>query len=303
MLRLRAVIVTLVIMLAGVLSLTAQQVAQIYISSEGQSALQQLNFATGQLTNLYEIGAPADDMILNSAGQLIYSVPSIGDVNLYDPTTGINSILCTGIIGARDLAISPDGSTLFISRYVSPAEIYKYNFATQEQSLFVPKTKGISAFDGIAFDAYGNFYAVASHNTIIQINPSTGAILSTITLQAHNGVNGGDGMAYDPTTSSLWITADGKVMGIGLIQIPVQASGFVSTSPGFTFHPLMKGITNVDGIKSDGQGYLYVGALWSAFAYDIATNSIVANVVVKGADGVSPVPGTYGPAVKNPLLN
>jgi hypothetical protein len=48
----------------------------------------------------------------------------------------------------------------------------------------------------------------------------------------------------------------------------------------------------VDGIKSDGKGNLYIGAIWSALVYNIPSNTITENIVVKGADGVGLVPGT-----------
>jgi len=48
-----------------------------------------------------------------------------------------------------------------------------------------------------------------------------------------------------------------------------------------------------DGIKSDGKGNLYIGAIHTVAVYNIPTNTVTRNIVVKGADGVSLVPGTY----------
>jgi sugar lactone lactonase YvrE len=143
-------------------------------------------------------------------------------------------------------------------------------------------------FDGIAYDPYGNLYAVAGHNTIIQINPVTGAILNTLVLEPHHGINGGDGMTYDSYTGSLWATHAGTT-GNGLLQIPITAAGLGST---FSFYPTPR-VNAPDGIKSDGKGNLYIGAIWTLAVYNIPTNTITQNVVVKGADGVSLVPGTY----------
>lgn len=290
----RFALISCFIVLASALSLPAQQIAQIYISNEGQSNLEQLNFNTGQITVLYQIGAEPDDLTLNSAGQLIYSVPNLHTVNLFDPTTKVNTVLTNAISGARDLTIEPGGKSLLISKYSSPAQIWRYSFVNKMASVFFPKTAGITAFDGTAYDAYGNLYAVASHNTIIQIDPVTGAIKNTLVIEPHNGVNGADGLTYDSYTNSLWATHDGKTspLGFGLMKIPVQASGFVSTSPGFTFYPLNQ-IGNMDGIKSDGKGNLYIGAIHTAVVYNIPTNTVLKSVVVKGADGVSLVPGTY----------
>ena len=95
-------------------------------------------------------------------------------------------------------------------------------------------------------------------------------------------------MTYDSYTGSLWATHDGTT-GNGLLQIPVTAAGLGST---FSFYPT-PGVSAPDGIKSDGKGNLYIGAIWTLAVYNIPTNTITQNVVVKGADGVSLVPGTY----------
>ena len=288
---LRGMAIISVLILGVVLSSSAQQ---LYITNEGHADIQLLDLNTAVYSTIYTIGVGKefnpDDLTLNSLGQLIYTVPNQGTVNLYDPTTGENTILASGIGGARDLAIEPGGQSILIAKYVDPPEIVRLNFATRTTTVLVPKAAKLGTCDGIAYDRYGNLYAVADHNTIIQINPVTGAILATLTLEPHNGVNGGDGLTYDSYTGALWATHDGKVLGTGLLQIPVSPSGFITSE--VTFYPLT-GITNVDGIKSDGKGNLYIAAIWSALEYNIPTHTITKNIAVHGADGVSLVPGTY----------
>jgi hypothetical protein len=289
--RLTSCFTTLLLILSGA-SIASAQLPEIYISSEGQGTLQQLNLNTSKLTTLYTIGGKPDDMTVNSSGQLIYTVPDAGTVNLWNPTTQTNTVLASGIFGARDLEIESGGETMLIGKYSDPAEIIRYNFSTGTQTVLVPKAAKLGTCDGIAYDVYGNLYAVSNHNTIVQINPKTGAIIATLVLEPHVGVNGGDGLTWDSYTNSLWATHDGKT-GIGLLQIFVTETGFASTtSSGFKYYPFT-GITNVDGIKSDGLGNLYIGAIWEALMYNIPTNTITKNIVVKGADGVSLVPGTY----------
>ena len=289
---LRGTAVIFALFLVTIFPLSAQQ---LYITNEGHGDIELWNLSTNTLSTLYTIGVGAnfnpDDLILNSAGQLIYSIPKTGNVNLYDPVAGTNTTLATGIGAARDLAIEPGGQTMLIAKYSGPAEIVRYNFALGTWSIFVPKTAKLGTCDGIAYDEYGNLYAFANHNTIVQINPATGAIMATLVLEPHSGINGGDGLTYDSPTKSLWGTHNGTLGG-GVLQIPVSPSGFASTNPGFTFYPT-PGIGNLDGIKSDGKGNLYIGAIWSAIVYNIPTNTITHSITVKGADGVSLVPGTY----------
>jgi sugar lactone lactonase YvrE len=264
---------------------------QLYITNESHSELQLLNLNTSTLTTIYTIGVgkefEPDDLTLNAAGQLLYTIPNQGSLNLFDPTTGVNTVLTTGIPGARDLEIEPGGQTILIAGYADPAQIVRFNFSTGAKTVLIKK---LGTCDGIAYDEYGNLYAVADHNTIIQVNPSTGAIIATLVLEPHSGVNGGDGMTYDSYTRSIWFTHDGKT-GKGVVQLPVSPTGITSTST-YTFYPFT-GISSVDGLKSDGKGNLYIGAIFSALEYNIPTNTITRNIVVKGADGVSLIPGTY----------
>jgi sugar lactone lactonase YvrE len=292
----RSFVIVLAVCVAASLSASAQELAQIYISNEWAESLQQLNFSTGELTTLYDIGGQPDDCTLGPNGQIIYDVPNAGTVDMFDPSTGVNTVLTTGIFGSRDLTLEPGGQTLLISKVSGPAEIYRYSFVTNTATVFFPKTKGITGFSGTAYDAYGNLYAIASFNTVIQINPATGAIINTLTLQPHNGGAGGDGLTYDSYSNSLWATTVGSsVNGWGLVQIPVQQSGFVSTTD-FSFYPLGKAGA-VDGVKSDGNGNLYIGAIHTALVYNIPSGIVTKNIVTKGADGVALVPGTY-PATK-----
>jgi streptogramin lyase len=288
---LRGIGLVFAIALAAALPSLAQQ---LYITNEGSASIQLWNLNTNQLSTLYTIGVGKeynpDDLTLNAAGKLLYSVPNAGTVSLYDPATGQNTVLASGIAGARDVIVEPGGASMLIAQY-APGQVWRYNFTSKETTLLVSKkvTK-LGTCDGIAYDNYGNLYAVADHNTIVQINPTTGAILNTLVLEPHSGVNGGDGLTFDSYTGELWGTHDGKNLGTGLLEIPVSPSGF--TSAGYTFIPL-PGIGNVDGIKSDGKGNLYLGAIFNALAYSIPKRTITHSIVVRGADGVSLVPGTY----------
>jgi ligand-binding sensor domain-containing protein len=275
----RGIVLVFTLVLLITFSSSAQQV---YFTNEGKGLLQllDLNSNPPQVTTLYSVGAKLDDLILNSAGQLIYSTNA--GVDLYDPVTGQNTELVS-LKNALDLMIEPGGQTMLIAVYTG--QILRYNFATGATTVLL---KVHETFDGIAYDPYGNLYAVAGHNTIIQIDPVAGAILNTLVLEPHHGINGGDGMTYDSYTGCLWVTHDGTT-GNGLLQIPITAAGLGST---FSFYPTPL-VHAPDGIKSDGKGNLYIGAIWTLAVYNIPTNTITQNVTVKGADGVSLVPGTY----------
>jgi len=71
------------------------------------------------------------------------------------------------------LAIEPGGQTMLIAINTG-GQIVRYNFATGTTTLLIKK---LGSCDGIAYDPYGNLYAVANHNTIVQIDSVAGTIL------------------------------------------------------------------------------------------------------------------------------
>ncbi|MGA9978418.1 MAG: hypothetical protein WBQ08_07280 [Candidatus Sulfotelmatobacter sp.] len=283
MMLLRRVILSSIILFTAVSPLVAQQ---MYITNEAGETLQLLDWNTRTLSVLYNIGAKPDDLTLSPSGQLIYSIPALGNVDMYDPTTGTNSVLITGAMYARDLLIEPGGQTMLVA--LETGKILRYNFTA---GTAVTLSQKLGSCDGIAYDGFGNLYAVAHHNTIVQIDPVSGAVLSTLVLEPHHVTNGADGMVYDPFTGNLWATHSGTT-GNGVIEIFTSAAGF--TSAGFTYFELNPHFGFVpDGVKSDGKGNLYIGAIWTAAIYNIPTNTLTNYFVAKSADGVSLVPGTY----------
>jgi hypothetical protein len=155
--------------LAAATQLFAQQ---LYIANEPQERLQKLDLSSGQLTTLYPIGAKPDDLTLNSLGQLIYSVPSLGTTDRFDPVTKTNTPLVSGLKYARDLCIEPGGMTMLIAIY-SPGQIVRFNFLT---GTLTSLAKNLGTVDGLAYDPAGELFAVANHNTIVRIDPVSGAV-------------------------------------------------------------------------------------------------------------------------------
>src|ERR1700730_10673467 len=168
-------ILIVVAILALIPALSAQQV---YIANKPQMKIMTLDFATGAQTTVYNIGAKPDDLVLNSQGQLIYSVPSLGTVNLFDPVTGGNTVLVSGLKWVRDLLIEPGGTSMLISSYAR-GQIMRFSFSTGTLTVLA---NNLGLVDGLAYDPAGHLFAVANSNTVVQINPATGAVLKTLVL-------------------------------------------------------------------------------------------------------------------------
>lgn len=270
------------------LALVSTSFAQmIYAAAETTQRLDLVNFSTGQVKDIYDIGGRPDSLLVTAGGQIVYTVGSLGTLQMFNPTTQQNSVLTSfGSASPRDLVFDPGGTSILISLY-GAGKLARYNLFTGAVKIFPAKRLGTSV-DGLAYDPAGNLFAVVSHNTLCQVDPTTGAILQKLVLEPHNKINGGDGLVYDSYTKNLWLTRDGT-LGNGLIEIPLTER----TPPRLgTPIQLQTGSIHVpDGIISDGKGNLYIGeGLQYLTQYSIPSNTVVKRVLVKGIDSPAFVP-------------
>jgi len=270
---------------------------QFYATGEAAGQIDLVDLPNKTVTPIYTAGGEPDSILINSQGQLIYDLSHDGILALYDPATKINTVLYTGLKSPRDLvfdvptACNPNANanTMLLSEY-SIGQIIRYDFTTGSVTKLGAQlgspTTGFSV-DGLAYDLQGNLFAVANHNTVVQLDPCTGSILKTLVLEPHYKVNGGDGMVFDPYSGQLWISHDGTDNANGLIEVPTDLSSFALFQTGQIAVP--------DGIVSDGKGNLYIGAgLQRLMVYNIPTDTLAqpqANaLVVPGIDSLALIP-------------
>ena len=284
-------------LLSGLISvvLVASAAQQFYVTSESGTQLDLVTLPAGTVTNIFATPGRPDSILLNPQGQLIYSMSPQGTVALYDPIARTNTILLAGLKSPRDLAFDFGSTTTMLIGEYSIGTIIRYNFVSGTYTILAKK---LGTVDGLAYDALGHLFAVAAHNTIVQLDPNTGAILKTLVLEPHYKVNGGDGMVYDPYTQHLWVTHDGMDPSTGakengLIEIPTDLSGFSLFQNGTVFNRSVA-IPVPDGIVSDGNGNLYIGAgAHRLVVYNIPTDTVTMNPIVQGIDSLVLIPGTY----------
>jgi len=268
---------------------------QLYATSESGMQLDLVTLPSGKVTNIFTTPGKPDSILLNAQGQLIYSMSTQGTVALYDPNTGTNTILLSGLKSPRDLVFDPGSTTSMLIAEYSIGTILRYDFVTGTYTVLAKKLGGV---DGLVYDPQGDLFAVANHNTVVQLDPNTGAILKTLVLEPHYKVNGGDGMVYDPYTQNLWVSHDGAdattgAKESGLFEIPTDLSGATLFQNGTLYNKSIA-IPVPDGIVSDGKGNLYIGAgLHRLVVYSIPTDTVTMNPVVPGIDSLILVPGTY----------
>lgn len=263
-----------------------------YATGESSQQLDLVNFSAGTVTDIYDIGSRPDSLLVNTQGQILYTVSPLGTLQMYDPKTNTDTVLAKfGQGNPRDMVFDPGGNTILISLSAT-AQLARYDLKSGAVTIFPQKLQQLgSALDGLAYDPAGNLYAVVSHNTICQIDPNTGAVLQTLVLEPHSGTNGGDGIVYDTFTKNLWV-AHNSTSGDGLIEIPLTQS-----NPPVLGAPILLQTGNFhvpDGVISDGKGNLYIGeGLQFLTEYNIPGDTVVNRVKVPGIDSLAFAPANF----------
>jgi len=261
-----------------------------YSASEPTQELDLVNFNTGAVTKIYDVGSRPDSILVTPQGKVLYTVSPIGTLQMYDPQTQANTVVGNfGAGGPRDMVFEPGGKSVLIALYTT-GKLARYDL-TSGVSTVLPQKLGVS-LDGLAYDPAGNLYAVVSHNTVCQVDPQTGAILQTLVLEPHNLTDGGDGMLYDTFTKNLWLAHNSSTTGDGLIEIPLTVA-----NPPVLGTPILFQSGNLhvpDGIISDGNGNLYIGeGLQFLTQYNIPADEIRKRVAVPGIDSPAFAPAKF----------
>jgi streptogramin lyase len=253
----------------------------LYATSEAAQQLVEVNMATGAVTVLFNTISTPDSLIIDNKGRIIYTTQKIGTVSIFDPSTGTNSVIASGLAYPRDLIFDPGATSILVSNY-NVGAIVRINLVTGTMTTLLAKQGTV---DGLTYDPQGHLFAVVNHHTqVVQLDPNSGAILKTLTVVTNHTIPyyGLDGLTYDSYTGQLWATD----VGVGancLVEIPTDLSDFKFFQVGNMATP--------DGVISDGKGNLYVGVnLARIYTYNIATDTITKQVKVKNVDDVAMVP-------------
>ena len=250
----------------------------IYATSYEGQAIYKCDTVTNTNTLVHStasVGSP-DSLIFDPAGRIIYSTTTSGTVQSYNPVGNFDTTLAI-TTHPVDLALDPSGATFLVSDIGSPS-IKRIPVTGGAPTLVVS-----GPYDGGIAYANGNLFAIANHNEVDQLNPTTGALVNS---SVPNALLDLDGMTYDPLTQHLWATDLGNG---SLVEFDPAALTY-------SVHPLptyFGGSLEPDGIISDGAGTLYFASrkAFSIYSYDIATATITAHNQVFGLDDLAPVIG------------
>lgn len=220
-----------------------------------------------------------DSLIFDPQGNIVYNSFGNSLVGRYNVTTQVNTSVTGSFVGPADMALEPGGSTLLISNAASTT-ISRVDLGTSSAIGVLPVG---ARPDGLAYDNAGHLFAVLGLNEVAQIDPTTGAVLKTVSTPSAP-----DGMTFDTATGKLYVSSDDG----GFYTLPTDLSSASFTSvPGKVF----------DGIASEGNSLYFVVRNTGGLLYDLGTNSIVeTSPTIASADDIAPVAGLGSPQVPEP---
>lgn len=227
---------------------------------------------TNAVTTLVNVPNP-DTLVFDLGGRIIYSAYLAGQVRRYDPATGTDVLVAGGFNRPVDLALEPGGNSVLVAEQAG-RKIDRINLVTNAVSL-LRTTSGST--NGLTYDNSGRLFATISLSTFAELNPTTGAVLHSVTVP-----NDIDGVTFDSVT--------------GLLYAASQGSSRI-----FSFNPnslasgetLLTAVPGPDGIVSDGKGNLYIAARgdFHVYRYNFASRSLIRGASVPGLDDLAPASG------------
>jgi gluconolactonase len=177
-------------------------------------------------------GAPlnsTNDVVARADGQLYFTDPTYqrGE-RLGQPVSGTYHLSPAGVLTLIDtqdapngIALSPDGSSLYVAGTGNPHPLVKYDLM-QDGSALLPGTPiSDEVSDGMAVDCAGNLYLTTggSSDGVITVLSPEGTPLGSVAVDANSGTTSAGFGGPDSTT--LFVTTNTG----GLFQIPMRIAG------------------------------------------------------------------------------
>jgi streptogramin lyase len=258
----------------------------LYATSQNVSQIYSVDVTTNTVTPLFSTTSPADSLIFDTQGNIIYSLNQIGQVWSYNPNTHVNTMLVNFGSGTSpaDLALEPGGNSVLVSLF-STGQIERINLATHAVSQL--GTYGGNP-EGVTYDNAGRLFANlgvrdnGANKFVAQLDPVTGAIL-------HQSANytSLDGLTYDSFTGHLYAAS---LNGNNIVKVDPNNLSVSSILPN-------SGVGAPDGIEGDGQGLLYIGSRndFHIYSYNLTSNALTQLTFIDGLDDIAPVAGLGAP--------
>jgi hypothetical protein len=250
----------------------------------GGNSIWAWNTNTNSVSLVTNTGGGVDSLIFDPQGNIVYSQICCNALGRFNTSTLTNSILNNAAgPGVADMTLEPGGNSLLVSDAFGTT-IGRLNLTTLGMSFLNVGTRP----DGLAYDNNGHLFAVLGLNSVAQIDPTTGAIIKSISTP-----NQPDGLTFDATTGMLYVASDGG----GFYTVPTDLSSATFTS---VLTPSGAGYV-FDGIASDDNLLLFVVRGQGGLLYDLNTHTVLeTSPFISGADDIAPVTGLGAPVTAAP---
>jgi PEP-CTERM motif len=277
-------------LLALVLGATLTGIAQateVFIS--GGNSVTKWDTTTNTVSTVFSSPFELDSLIFDTSGNIITSRLSANQLGIFNGTTD-STLAAAGLGSAADMALEPGGSSLLVSNFAGTT-IQRVNASTGVVS---PTALNVGARpDGIAYDNSGNLFVVVGRNSVARVDPTTGAILQSLTLKTATGAVTGnaDGLSFDSTTGMLYVSNDDASGHGGYWIVPTNLSDQMLIDVG----------RDIDGNAADGNKLYLIQRNVGGVQVDLATNTVTLNSpFVSGADDIAPLTGLGSQTVPEP---
>lgn len=252
-----------------------------------------LNLLNGQSTVVDTAPAASqikqiNGLLFDTQGRIIYagynqSNPTQGFVRVYNPATGADTLLASGLQFPWELALDPSGSSVVVGDLPGS---YRVSLPSGSGTA-TPVTLASAAGDLLSYDSQGNLYSAGS-NRVAQIDPVSGAILNS--SPQYSGVDF-VAMTYDPFTNKLWfadLSANECLRSASLTTTTLSVSGCIVSFP--------SGVDTVGSLAADGAGNIWVASSSSVADYNVTSNNIAKTYAASGyPTGIAPLTGLGAP--------
>lgn len=262
----------------GVMVSGIAQAAEVFIA--GGSSVTKWDTGTNTTSTVFNTPFGLDSLIFDAHGNLITSRISANQLGIFNGTTD-STLAALGLGTVADMALEPGGTTLLVGNFTGTT-IQRVNASTGVVSATALNVGARP--DGIAYDNSGNLFVVVGRKSVARVDPTTGAILQTLTLLTATGAVTGnaDGLSFDSTTGMLYVSNDDSSGNGGYWIVPTN----LSTQTLIDLH------LDIDGNAADGNTLYLIQRGVRGVQVDLATNTVtLLSPVISGADDIAPLAG------------
>jgi hypothetical protein len=164
-------------------------------SNSQPGSIQQVEVSTNTDTTVVGGLITPDSMIFSSPTTIIYSQVNTGTVSRVNTNGTGNTVIASGLNFPEDMALDPGGQSVVVSDSRNN-RVIRINLITNAVTTLATFSSNVR---GIAYDASGRLFVNVDNSktsgSLVQLNPLTGAVISSISLPS-----AGDGLTFDPTT-------------------------------------------------------------------------------------------------------